>query len=170
MHSDLQICVSLPDPTSTMDLYTFLQLSTIRKILGSFLSQSEVAATLKSSSFANLAEATQAGSRQKAQEGLRYFHPLLIINRDRVGGQVNKTKLRMMVSKYLGIDIPELGDIPEDDNVDRALKGFLPVCEMYPSAPASSALMAIADNSTRCWRSLPTGNRRSKPTEPPDAR
>lgn len=151
MHSDLQICVSLPDPTSIMDLYTFLQLSTIRKMLGSFLSQSEVAATLKSRSFASLAEvfdlaeATQAGSREKAQEGLRYFHPLLIINRDRVGGQVNKTKLRIMVSKYLGIDIPELGDIPEDDKVDRALKGFLPVCEMYPSTPASSALAAIAE-------------------------
>ena len=150
MHSDLQVCVALPDPTSIMDLYTFLQLATIRKMLASFLSQSEVAATLKSRSFKSLgevfelAEATQAGSREKAQEGLRYFHPLLIVNRDRAGGQVNKTKLRMMVGKYLGIDIPELGDIPEDDKVDRALKGFLPVCEMYPQAPASQALQAIA--------------------------
>ncbi len=150
MHSDLQVCVALPDPTSIMDLYTFLQLATIRKMLASFLSQSEVAATLKSRSFQSLgevfelAEATQAGSREKAQEGLRYFHPLLIVNRDRAGGQVNKTKLRMMVGKYLGIDIPELGDIPEDDKVDRALKGFLPVCEMYPQAPASQALQAIA--------------------------
>lgn len=150
MHSDLQVCVALPDPTSIMDLYTFLQLATIRKMLSSFLSQSEVAATLKSRSFKSLgevfelAEATQAGSREKAQEGLRYFHPLLIVNRDRAGGQVNKTKLRMMVGKYLGIDIPELGDIPEDDKVDRALKGFLPVCEMYPQAPASQALLAIA--------------------------
>ncbi len=150
MHSDLQVCVALPDPTSIMDLYTFLQLATIRKMLASFLSQSEVAATLKSRSFQSLgevfelAEATQAGSREKAQEGLRYFHPLLIVNRDRAGGQVNKTKLRMMVGKYLGIDIPELGDIPEDDKVDRALKGFLPVCEMYPQTPASQALQAIA--------------------------
>lgn len=150
MHSDLQVCVALPDPTSIMDLYTFLQLATIRKMLASFLSQSEVAATLKSRSFKSLgevfelAEATQAGSREKAQEGLRYFHPLLIVNRDRAGGQVNKTKLRMMVGKYLGIDIPELGDIPEDDKVDRALKGFLPVCEMYPQTPASQALQAIA--------------------------
>jgi flagellar biosynthesis protein FlhG len=150
MHSDLQVCVALPDPTSIMDLYTFLQLATIRKMLASFLSQSEVAAILKSRSFQSLgevfelAEATQAGSREKAQEGLRYFHPLLIVNRDRAGGQVNKTKLRMMVGKYLGIDIPELGDIPEDDKVDRALKGFLPVCEMYPQAPASQALQAIA--------------------------
>ena len=151
MHSDLQICVALPDPTSIMDLYTFLQLATIRKMLGSFLSQSEVAATLKSRNFKtlsevfDLAEATQAGSREKAQESLHYFHPLLIINRDRLGGQVNKTKLRMMVGKYLGIDIPELGTIPEDDKIDKALKGFLPISEMYPNAPASLTLAAIAE-------------------------
>ncbi|MBU1568029.1 MAG: P-loop NTPase [Proteobacteria bacterium] len=151
MFSDLQICVTLPDPTSIMDMYTFLQLATIRKMLGSFLSQSDIGTALKSHSFNTLnevfelAEKTREGAKEKAQESLRYFHPLLIVNRDSAGGRVNKFKLRKMVAKYLGIDIPELGDIPEDGKIDEALKAFLPVCELYPNTPAALALTAIAE-------------------------
>lgn len=151
MFSDLQICVTLPDPTSIMDMYTFLQLATVRKMLSSFLSQSEVGTALKSHSFKtlnevlDLAEQTKQGSREMAQESLRYFHPLLIVNRDSAGGSVNKSKLRKMVTKYLGIDIPELGNIPEDVKIDEALKAYLPICELYPTAPAAIALAAIAE-------------------------
>ncbi|MDK9705983.1 MAG: P-loop NTPase [Desulforhopalus sp.] len=151
MFSDLQICVTLPDPTSIMDMYTFLQLATVRKMLSSFLSQSDVGTALKSHSFKtltevlDLAEQTREGARETAQESLRYFHPLLIVNRDSDGGSVNKSKLRKMVTKYLGIDIPELGNIPEDGKIDEALKSYLPICELYPTAPAAIALAAIAD-------------------------
>jgi flagellar biosynthesis protein FlhG len=151
MFSDLQICVTLPDPMAIMDMYTFLQLATIRKMLSSFLSQSDVGTALKSHSFATLHEVfelaakTREGAREKAQESLRYFHPLLIVNRDSAGGRVNKVKLQKMMGKYLGIDIPELGDIPEDSKIDDALKAYLPICELYPQAPASLALAAIAE-------------------------
>jgi len=151
MFADLQICVTLPDPASILDMYTFLQLATIRKMLSSFLSQSDVGTTLKNHSFATLnevfelAERTREGAKAKAQESLRYFHPLLVVNRDSAGGRVNKFKLRKMISKYLGIDIPELGDIPEDNKIDEALKAYLPVCELYPTTPAALALAAIAE-------------------------
>ncbi len=111
MNSDIQICVTLPDPTSIMDLYNFLQLATIRKILGSFLSRDDVAQTLKNKNFQSLsevfelAEAKTRGAREKAQQGLRYFHPLLIVNRDSETGSVNKARLKEMISRYLGIDI-----------------------------------------------------------------
>ncbi len=151
MHSDLQICVTLPDPTSIMDMYTFLQLATIRKMLSSFLSHSEVGTILKSNTFSSLAdvfelaEKTQEGAKEKARQSLRFFHPLLIVNRDSAGGRVNKFKLRKMVSKYLSIDIPELGDIPEDNKIDDALKAYIPICELYPKAPAALALTCIAE-------------------------
>ncbi len=92
-----------------------------------------------------LAEKTREGAKEMAQESLRYFHPLLVVNRDSAGGRVNKVKLRKMVGKYLGIDIPELGDIPEDSQIDDALKAYLPICELYPSAPAALALTTIAE-------------------------
>ncbi len=151
MFSDLQICVTLPEPASILDMYTFLQLATIRKVLSSFLSQSDVGLALKNHCFTSLgevfelAEKTQEGAREKAQQSLRYFHPLLVINRDSGSGRVNKFKLQKMVSKYLGIDIPELGDIPEDDKINDALMAYLPVCELYPNAPSALALTAIAE-------------------------
>jgi flagellar biosynthesis protein FlhG len=150
MHSDLQICVTLPDPTSILDMYSFLQLATIRKVLGSFLSQGELGILLKNRNFSSLseifilAEEIQPGARELAQNALRFFHPLLIINRNGGGGKVNKIKLRQMINKYLSIDIPELGEIPEDDKVDEALKAFLPVGELYPQTPAAQALQHIA--------------------------
>jgi flagellar biosynthesis protein FlhG len=151
MFSDLQICVTLPDPASILDMYTFLQLATIRKILGSFLSHSDVGTTLKNHNFNTLnevfelAEKTREGAKERAQQSLRFFHPLLVVNRDSARGRVNKFKLRKMVAKYLGIDIPELGDIPEDGKIDDALKAYLPVCELYPTSPAALALTAIAE-------------------------
>jgi flagellar biosynthesis protein FlhG len=151
MHSDIQICVTLPDPTSIMDLYNFLQLATIRKMLTSFLSKSDVATILKSTNFSslgevfNLAEQTSAGAREMAQEALKYFHPLLIVNRDSENGRLNKGKLKKMVQKYLGIEIPELGEIPDDPQVQMALKAFLPISELYPNSPSSLALKNAAN-------------------------
>lgn len=151
MHSDIQICVTLPDPTSIMDLYNFLQLATIRKMLTSFLSKSDVANTLKTTNFNSLgevfelAEQTSPGARSMAQEALKYFHPLLITNRDSENGRLNKGKLKKMVHKYLGIEIPELGEIPEDPQVFHALKAFLPISELYPDSPASVAMKKSAN-------------------------
>ncbi len=155
MQSDIQICATLPDPTAIMDLYTFLQLATIRKVLGGFLSQSDVANALKNNNFKSLqevfdlAEKTSEGSKEKGRQALKYFHPLLIINRDNVNCLVNKAKLRQMVTKYLGIDMPELGEIPEDASINKALKAFMPVAELYPASPASQALEAIAEKMVR---------------------
>lgn len=149
MYGDIQICTALPEPTSIMDLYNFLTLATIRKVLGSFLSQSETGLALKSNQFKNLnevfelAEQTRQGGRLEAQAALRFFHPLLIVNKDGAASKVNKSKLQQMVSKYLGIEIPALGDIPDDRHVDEALKAFLPVSELYPSSRAAEALYTI---------------------------
>jgi len=151
MHSDIQICVTLPDPTSIMDLYNFLQLATIRKMLTSFLSKSDVATILKTTNFSSLgqvfrlAEQTSPGAQELAQEALKYFHPLLIVNRDSENGRLNKGKLKKMVNKYLGIEIPELAEIPEDPQVIQALKAFLPISELYPDAPSSKVMKRAAN-------------------------
>lgn len=151
MFSDIQICVTMPEPTAIMDFYGFLQLATIRKVLGSFLSNSEVGKTLKKQNFSSLtevfelAEMTQTGAKEKAQLALNYFHPLLVINRDIKNTKVNKSKLKQLIAKYLGIDIPSLGEIPEDPAIGEALKAYMPVCELSPDAEASLAIGKIAD-------------------------
>jgi flagellar biosynthesis protein FlhG len=119
-------------------------------VLGGFLSQSEVATTLKKNNFRSLqevfelAEKTSEGAKEKGRQELKFFHPLLIVNRDSESSTVNKFKLRKMVAKYLGIDIPQLGEIPEDENITKALKTYMPISELYPSSPASQSLEAIA--------------------------
>ncbi|MBU1138628.1 MAG: P-loop NTPase [Proteobacteria bacterium] len=151
MYADVQICVTMPEPTSIMDFYNFLQLATIRKVLGSFLSNSQVSLLLKKQNFSSLsdvfalAENTEEGAREKAQQALHGFNPLLIINRNTENGKVNKAKLKKLVAKYLGIDIPSLGEIPEDLAINEALRAYMPVCELLPDAPSAVALMNIAD-------------------------
>ncbi len=150
MFSDIQICVILPEPPSILDFYNFIQLATIRKILRSFLSHSEVGQVLKQHTFPTLAaifelaEKTQEGAREKAQDALRYFHPLLVINRDSSHTAINKTKLKQLVAKYLGIETPSLGEIPEDVMVKDAQKAYRPVCEIFPETPASMAMVKIS--------------------------
>ena len=151
MFGDIQICVTMPEPTSIMDFYSFLQLATIRKVLGSFLSNSEIGTTLKKRNFSSLsevfelAETAQPGAKLKAQQALYYFHPLLVINRDIPNAKINKGKLKNLVAKYLGIDIPQLGEIPEDPAVKDALRAYLPLCELTPESPAALAIEKIAD-------------------------
>lgn len=151
MASDIQMCVALPEPTSIMDFYTFLQLATIRKTLSNFLSQSDVSKTIKTNTFDSLNQALdlieqiQPGSREKAQESLRYFNPLLIINKISPGSNLNRMKLHKMASKYLGVYLPDLGDIPQDPAVIDSLKAFLPVVEYAPKAPASIAFQEITN-------------------------
>ncbi len=155
MYTEIQLCVVCPDPTSIMDFYKFLQLATIRKALGSFLSQGEVTRALKGKNFTSLAEVfelagqVRLGAREKTQKSLEYFHPLLIINRVGSRAKINQLKLRKLAEKYLGIFLPELGEVPEDGNVMEALKAYLPVCEYAPGAPSSKSLEAISTKVAR---------------------
>lgn len=150
MFSDVQICVTNPEPTAIMDFYNFLQLATIRKALSSFLSTGEVGKALKEHRFESLAEVfalaeeIQPGAKEHAQQALTSFNPLLITNMAGVNAKINQLKLRKLVSKYLSIYIPDLGDIPLDNTVKEAMRAYLPVCEYSPKAPASQALAAIS--------------------------
>ncbi|THB70589.1 MAG: MinD/ParA family protein [Desulfobulbaceae bacterium] len=149
MSTDIQLCVSCPDPTSIMDFYKFLQLATIRKALSSFLSQGEVTRALKENHFSTLgevfelAEQIQQGAKEKTKKALEHFHPLLVINKAGSKARINQLKLAKLAAKYLGIYLPKLGEVPEDKHIMEALKAYLPVCELAPQSPASVALNDI---------------------------
>lgn len=150
MFSDIQLCVTTPDPTSIMDFYTFLQLATVRKALSSFLSLSDVGVALRENSFNTLAdvftmaETIRPGAKDEAQVALKNFNPLLMVNKVGTGTRLNLMKLRKMTDTYLGIYLPDLGEIPYDKEVDASLKAFLPVAEYSPDSPASKALTGCA--------------------------
>lgn len=153
--ADLQICVTIPEPTSIMAMFRFIQLATIRRALNSFLSQSDVARKIKNRNFATTAEILEAaekvqpGSREKIERELQNFHPFLVINRVMNGSKLNTMKLKKLVSNYLGIYLPDLGEVPADPIVQDALLAYIPVCEYSSSAPATKALEAIAEKLTK---------------------
>lgn len=80
-------------------------------------------------------------------------------------GKVNKNKLKQMVSKYLGIEIPPLGNIPEDKAIAEALKAYMPVCELSPDAPASLAMSQMADKLEKIIALFQTNEDNSTPDE-----
>lgn len=147
MFTDIQICVTSPEPTAVMDFYNFLQLATIRRALSSFLSQADVSKEIREKKFDSLlevldmAEEVQPGAREKAQLALATFNPLLIVNKVGAGTKLNLLKLRKMASQYLGIYLPDLGEIPYDEKVYEALRAYLPVTEIDATTPASRALI-----------------------------
>lgn len=147
MFTDIQICVTSPEPTAVMDFYNFLQLATIRRALSSFLSQADVAKEIREKKFDSLlevldmAEEVQPGAREKAQLALATFNPLLIVNKVGAGTKLNLLKLRKMASQYLGIYLPDLGEIPYDIKVYEAMRAYLPVSELDPGAPSSKSLI-----------------------------
>ncbi|MEE4242645.1 MAG: P-loop NTPase [Desulfopila sp.] len=151
MFSDLQICVTMAEPTSIMDFYKFIQLATIRKALNSFLSHSEVSKQLQQQDFESiaevldLAEQVQEGARLKIEKALASFHPMLVVNRVVPGSKLNIFKLKKLTARYLGIYLPELGEIPADTCVTDAVHSYLPVTEYTPTAKSSLALQQIAD-------------------------
>lgn len=163
MYSDIQICVTSPEPTAVMDFYTFLQLATIRRALGSFLSQSQVGKALREQKFETLAEvlemadSLQEGGKQKAQLALETFNPLLVVNKVGAGSKINLLKLKKLAQKYLGIYLPDLGEIPYDENVLDALKAYLPVVEYAPNCPSA---MALADNGAKLAKVIELFNRK----------
>lgn len=151
MFTDLQICVTMAEPTSINDFYKFIQLATIRKALNSFLSHSEVSKTLKQRDFETidevleLAEQVQDGARTKIQKELALFHPMLVVNRVMPGSRLNVHKLKELTSKYLGIYLPELGEIPADNCIIDALHSYLPVIDYTPTAKSTKALEKISE-------------------------
>lgn len=146
MCTDIQLCITSPEPTSIMDFYNFLQLATIRRALSAFLSHTEVSMAIRDRKFTSLAEvfdlaeSIQPGARKRAQEALATFNPLLIVNKVGTGTKLNMMKLRKLASTYLGIYLPDIGEIPYDEKVYESLRSFLPVTELAPDSPASIAL------------------------------
>lgn len=155
MAADLHLCTTIPEPTSIMDFYTFIQLATIRKALNGFLSHSDVSTALKKKNFQTiaevfqLAEEVQQGSKLKIQKDLESFHPMLVVNKVVNGSKLNTLKLKKLISKYLGIYLPELGEIPEDDAVPESLQSYMPVCEYSPDSPAAQALLEVEKKLTK---------------------
>jgi flagellar biosynthesis protein FlhG len=133
-----------------LDLYRFIKLAAIRRVLACFLARSSMSEVLSNKDFASVEEvmdvagATDAEGRDKATAALRSFRPGLIVNRVSSGSQVNVLYLRKILHQYVGGDLTLLGEIPDDPAGSQAVRKFLPVIEAAPTSEAAKSFLAIS--------------------------
>ena len=149
--ADLQLAVATPDPTSVLDLYRFIKLAAIRRVLSAFLARDAMSDALSDRDFSSVEEVlevagkTDAAGRALVEEALKSFRPCLILNRVSGRSRVNTLQLRKLLQEYVGGDLSVLGDVPDDEAVERSVRSFLPVVDQAPGSPAAAAFNRIAD-------------------------
>lgn len=150
--ADYFLAVATPDPTSVLDLYRFIKLAAIRKVLTAFLARDPVADALLDKDFHSVTAVLEAVGKTSesgvaiAQEALKWFQPALILNRMTPQSRINTLQLQHLLKQYVGTDLSILGNIPEDIQVQQSILKYLPVVELAPSSPATIALKQITDN------------------------
>ena len=148
--ADIHLAVATPEPTSVLDLYRFIKLAAIRRVLACFLARSPLSEVLSNRDFTSVEEvmkvagATDAGGRDAAVAVLQSFRPGLIINRVSDSSRVNVLYLRKILHQYVGGDLTLLGEIPDDPAVSQAVRKFLPVIEAAPESLAAKGLLAVS--------------------------
>jgi len=149
--ADCFLAVATPDPTSVLDLYRFIKLAAIRKVLTAFLARDPIAEVLLSKDFHSITEVLEAVGRTNesgvglAQQALQDFQPALILNRMTPKSRINTLQLQHLLKQYVGADLAVLGNIPEDPHVQQSILKYLPVVEFSPKAPAAIAFDRIAE-------------------------
>ncbi len=148
--ADIHVTVATPEPTSVLDLYRFIKLAAIRRVLACFLARSSMSEVLSNRDFTSVQEvmevagATDAEGRDVAAAALQSFRPGLIVNRVSGRSQVNVLYLRKVLQDYVGGDLMMFGEVPEDPAVAQAVRRFLPVIEAAPESPAAKSLLAVS--------------------------
>ena len=150
--ADYFLAVATPDPTSVLDLYRFIKLAAIRKVLTAFLARDPIAEVLLSKDFHSVTEVLEAVGRTSesgvklAQQALHGFQPALILNRMTPKSRINTLHLQQLLKQYVGANLSVLGNIPEDPHVQQSILKYLPVVELSPKAPAAIAFDQVTEN------------------------
>jgi flagellar biosynthesis protein FlhG len=148
--ADLHVVIATPDPTSVLDLYRFIKLAAIRRVLSHFLSNDPINSALAEHDFTSVEEIFLAlgkiddAAQAIARLVLKTFHPLLLLNRTSMRSRVNTLQLQKLLRQYVGGDLTLLGEIPDDRAVERSVRAYLPVVEAEPESPAAQAFLGIA--------------------------
>lgn len=162
--ADHYLAVATPDPTSVLDLYRFIKLAAIRRVLSGFVARGAVSEALSDRDFGSVQDVIdQAGAAdpdasETAARLLAGFQPLLVLNRLTGGPRVNVLQLKRLLKEYVGGELGLLGEIPDDPALSRSVRNFLPVIEGEPAAPSAIALSLAAQALCRRLHALPSSS------------
>jgi flagellar biosynthesis protein FlhG len=149
--ADHHVAVATPDPTSVLDLYRFLKLAAIRRVLSMFVMRDVLTEGLANRDYSSVEEVldvagkTDESGRAIAETTLRAFQPTLILNRVSGRARVNVLQLKKLLKEYIGGDLTLLGEIPDDPAMEQAVRAYVPVVQHAPSSPAAAALVKTGE-------------------------
>ncbi len=146
---DIQLVVATPDPPSVVELYRFIKLAAILKVLMICLArgQTELKAILMENEFDSVQEILDTigrvdkASQEKAEEVLREFNPLFVLNQIADKTKLSIAYLQQVIFKFIGSELVLLGEIPKDEAVDQSIRIFQPVVDLASKSPAAKALI-----------------------------
>ncbi|MDR4494752.1 MAG: P-loop NTPase [Nitrospirales bacterium] len=150
--ADYYLSVATPDPTSVLDLYRFIKLAAIRKVLTAFLARDPVSETLLNQDFHSVSDVLESVGRTSesgmavAQEALKDFKPALILNRMTPKARINTLQLQQLLKQYVGTTLAVVGNIPEDTQVHDSILKYLPVVDFAPKSPSAQAFHQLSEN------------------------
>ena len=67
------------------------------------------------------------------------------MNRMGRGSKVNTLHLQQMVQQYIGTELHVLGQIPQEEAVERSIQHYLPVVDHNPHSAAAKAFDYVVD-------------------------
>ncbi|MCA9470801.1 MAG: P-loop NTPase [Nitrospirales bacterium] len=148
LSADWHVAIATPDPTSVIEVYRFIKLAAIRKVITelSIRIHGEVRQALVNREFSSIQDVLKAfGQTEGLQKTeafgiLRTFAPSLIVNRISKKSKFSTASLQQVLLKFLGTDLVVLGEIPQDSQVEDSVREFLPVLDFAPHSHASLAL------------------------------
>ncbi len=149
--ADHHLVVATPDPTSVLDLYRFIKLAAIRRVLSMFLMREVMAEGLATRDYSSVEEVlevagkTDESGRTLAASTLGAFQPALVLNRVSGRTRVNVPQLRKLLKEYVGGDLLLLGQIPDDPAMEQAVRAYVPVVQHAPSSPGATALIKTTE-------------------------
>ncbi|MBS0182827.1 MAG: P-loop NTPase [Nitrospira sp.] len=159
--ADHHLAVATPDPTSVLDLYRFIKLAAIRRVLSMFVMRDVMAERLANRDYSSVEEVldvagkTDESGRSIAESTLKAFQPALILNRISGRARVNVPQLKKLLKEYVGGDLTLLGEIPEDPAMEQAVRAYIPVVQHTPSSPAAVALVKTGETLLQLLTALP---------------
>jgi len=143
-----QIVVANPDPASVIELYRFLKLAAIRRVLKGILGNDcrDLNSSLLEKEFESVQQVLDVSKKIdprnqfSVDEVLREFQPLFVLNRITAQTQMSIPYLQQVIAKFLGCEMMALGEIPQNEAVEQSIRMFQPVVDLAPKSSAAKAL------------------------------
>ena len=148
---DHQLVVANPDPASVIELYRFLKLAAIRKMIKCIAGgeSEDESPSLMEQEFETLQQIVEASkglgplNQSGAEEALREFQPLFVLNRTTAETKMSITYLQRVIAKFIGSELVALGEIPQNEAVGQSVRVFQPVVDLAPKSSAAKAFIHI---------------------------